>query len=102
MKIREFRTSTIVLLGDMLDEHKELTEHLFHWPHARIGSITLEMNRNEKTRSQPFTEFDVMPHLDKRDHAAKAEADMIVQQKQIMMQLQSAGIGTFEIDTDPD
>ena len=63
MGLPEFRTTSLSMIGEMLDQFQELTWNLFHWPTARHAAITLEMNRNAENRPEPFTEFDVMPHL---------------------------------------
>lgn len=65
MSLLEFRRTSFAMIGEMLDEFTDLTQNLFHWPIARLASIQLEMNRNDKERPEPYSEFDVMPHLGK-------------------------------------
>ena len=63
MKRKEFLRSTLAFIGLALDEYKESTEWLHHWPLAKLGEMFLEVNRDRDNRPEPFTAYDVMPWL---------------------------------------
>lgn len=99
MKPREFRCTTIVLMADMLEDYRELTNHLHLFPVARAAARLLDVNRNHDLKREPFTEWDIMPELGAPPKPS--EDQQIAREKQIFAAIQQAGVfGPLEIDYD--
>jgi hypothetical protein len=95
MKLREFRCTSLAMLGELLDVHKDNSEWLHHFPVARFGSIYLNSHRDPNTNSTPFTDADVMPHL------KSAPVDPHAKDKAILLQL-SAALPGFALEVEED
>ena len=76
------------MIGILLDVYKANSENLFHWPAAVLGSLTLEMNRDHETRPEPFTPWDVMPHLGQAPERPDAEIEQQTREKGLFYSLQ--------------
>lgn len=100
MKRKEFLRSTLGIIGMMLDDHKAMTENLFHWPAAKLGSIHLELNRDSSKRPEPFTEWDVMAHLPGGPPPQARDEQLQMNAKSLFYSLQ--GVPGVEMVLEPD
>ena len=102
MKRREWLTATFNEIEDMLTARDRDMEHWFHWPIAKAASITLEINRDKSSRPEPFTEWDVMPHLPGGPEIDPDEEEKIGRMRAIGLFEKYRNMPGFEIVLDSD